>query len=272
MKPISDYNDYRLFIRDYYEERKLMTGLSWRGFNKMAGYANTRFLKLVCDGKSKLSSVGASRLAKLMGLSKIQTSYFLALVTYCNSPVEKKKLAALEQMQSLAKDDRIRVVGGDAYEYFKNWWNPILRELAPRVANATPSKIANMFHENVTPENVKHSLEFLVQAGFLKERRNRYVQSDKAILGSSEKIPKAIRGMHKQMAKFAERAVEAFAVTERNFSGMTVAVNRAAYAQIVSELDLCRKKIAAIVSAAEDCDRVYRVNLQLFPLTKEIKK
>ena len=123
MKPISDYNDYRLFIRDYYEERKLMTGLSWRGFNKMAGYANTRFLKLVCDGKSKLSSVGASRLAKLMGLSKIQTSYFLALVTYCNSPVEKKKLAALEQMQSLAKDDRIRVVGGDAYEYFKNWWN-----------------------------------------------------------------------------------------------------------------------------------------------------
>ena len=75
MKPISDYNDYRLFIRDYYEERKLMTGLSWRGFNKMAGYANTRFLKLVCDGKSKLSSVGASRLAKLMGLSKIQTSY-----------------------------------------------------------------------------------------------------------------------------------------------------------------------------------------------------
>lgn len=272
MKPISDYNDYRLFIRDYYEERKLMTGLSWRGFNKMAGYANTRFLKLVCDGKSKLSSVGASRLAKLMGLSKIQTSYFLALVTYCNSPVEKKKLTALEQMQSLAKDDRVRVVGGDGYEYFKNWWNPILRELAPRVANATPSKIANMFHENVTPENVKHSLEFLVQAGFLKERRNRYVQSDKAILGSSEKIPKAIRGMHKQMAKFAERAVEAFAVTERNFSGMTVAVNRAAYEQIVNELDICRKKIAGIVSATESCDRIYRVNLQLFPLTKEIEK
>jgi uncharacterized protein (TIGR02147 family) len=119
---------------------------------------------------------------------------------------------------------------------------------------------------------VKKSLDFLVQAGFLKEQRNRYVQSDKAILGSSEKIPRAIRGMHRQMARLAEKAVEAFPVTERNFSGMTVAVNRAAYAQIVSELDLCRKKIAAIVSAAEDCDRVYRVNLQLFPLTKEIKK
>ena len=51
MKPISDYKDYRLYIRDFYEERKMMTGLSWRGFNKMAGYASTKFLKLVCDGK-----------------------------------------------------------------------------------------------------------------------------------------------------------------------------------------------------------------------------
>ena len=204
MKPISDYDNYRTYIRDFYEERKLMTGLSWRGFNKMAGYASTKFLKLVCDGKSKLSCVGAARLSKVMGLSKIQTSYFLALVTYCNSPVEKKRQAALEQMHTLAKDDRVRVVGGDGYEYFKNWWNPVLRELAPRIANATPSKIANMLHESVTPENVKKSLNFLLQAGFLKERRNRYVQSDKAILGSSEKIPRAIRGMHRQMARLAE--------------------------------------------------------------------
>ncbi|MBR4008648.1 TIGR02147 family protein, partial [Fibrobacter sp.] len=82
MKPISDYKDYRLYIRDFYEERKMMTGLSWRGFNKMAGYSSTRFLKLVCDGKSKLSGVGAARVASAMGLSKIQTSYFLAMVTY----------------------------------------------------------------------------------------------------------------------------------------------------------------------------------------------
>ena len=112
----------------------------------------------------------------------------------------------------------------------------------------------------------------MVQAGFLKEHRNRYVQSDKAILGSSEKIPKAIRNMHKQMARFAEKAIENFPVSDCNFSGMTVAVNREAYERIVKELDICRKKIAEIVSAAEDYDRIYRVNLQLFPLTKEIEK
>ena len=272
MKPISDYKDYRLYIRDFYEERKMMTGLSWRGFNKMAGYANTRFLKLVCDGKSKLSSVGAARVSSAMGLSKIQTSYFLAMVTYGNTPVEKKKQEALELMESIAKDNKVRIVGGDAYEYFKNWWNPILRELAPRVANATPSKLAQLFYENVTPENVRNSLTFMVQAGFLKEHGNRYVQSDKAILGSSEKIPKAIRNMHKQMARFAEKAIENFPVSDRNFSGMTVAVNREAYERIVKEFDICRKKIAEIVSAAEDYDRIYRVNLQLFPLTKEIEK
>lgn len=272
MKPISDYSDYRHYIKDFYEERKLMTGLSWHGFNKMAGYASPKFLKLVCEGKSKLSSVGATRLAKVMGLSKVQTTYFLALVTYCNTPVERKKRAAFELMQDIIKNDKVRVVGDDAYEYFKNWWNPVLRELAPRVSIAIPSKMAGMLHEYVSYEDVKKSLEFMVQAGFLKKQGKNYVQTDKAILGSSEKIPKAIRNMHKQMAWFAEKAVENFPVSDRNFSGMTIAVNRANYEQIVEELNICRKKIAEIISAAEDCDRIYRLNLQLFPLTKEIEK
>lgn len=272
MKPISDYNDYRLYIRDFYEERKLMTGLSWRGFNKMAGYASPRFLKLVCDGKSKLSSVGAIRLAKVMGLSKVQSSYFLALVSYCNTSVERRKQVAYEHMQAIAKDEKVRIVGDDAYDYYKDWWNPILRELAPRVAVAIPAKIASLFYENVSSEDVRKSLDFMVQAGFLKKNKRSYVQTDKAILGSSEKIPKAIRNMHKQMAFFAEKAVDNFSVSDRNFSGMTLSVNRAAYDQIVNELDSCRKKIAAIVSAAEECDRIYRLNLQLFPVTKEIEK
>lgn len=272
MKPISDYNDYRLYIRDFYEERKLMTGLSWRGFNKMAGYASTKFLKLVCDGKSKLSSVGATRLAKVMGLSKVQTTYFLALVTYGNTSVERKKQAAFELMQSIAKEEKVRIVGDDAYDYYKDWWNPILRELAPRVAVAIPAKIAGLFYENVSSDDVRKSLDFMVQAGFLKKHKKNYEQTDKAILGSSEKIPKAIRNMHRQMARFAEKAIENFPVSDRNFSGMTVSVNRTTYEQIVNELNICRKKIAEIVSVSDDCDRIYRLNLQLFPLTKEIEK
>ena len=39
------------------------------------------------------------------------------------------------------------------------------------------------------------------------------------------------------------------------------------YEQILQELDTCRKRIAQIALNSRGTDRVYRLNLQLFPLT-----
>ena len=42
------------------------------------------------------------------------------------------------------------------------------------------------------------------------------------------------------------------------------------YDKIVAELDACRKRITALAEACSDIKQVYRLNLQLFPLSKEI--
>jgi uncharacterized protein (TIGR02147 family) len=49
-------------------------------------------------------------------------------------------------------------------------------------------------------------------------------------------------------------------------------VNREAYEKIVEELDACRKKIVAIASECKDISQVYRLNLQLFPLSRDFRK
>ncbi len=58
MKPVIEYNNFREFLRDSYQERKFRTGFTWRDFAKAAGYSSPVFLKLVCDGKANLSEVG----------------------------------------------------------------------------------------------------------------------------------------------------------------------------------------------------------------------
>lgn len=273
MMPVFNYTDYHLFLKDLYEERKAATGLSWRGFDRLVGFKSASYLKLVCEGKTKLSVVGAQRVAKAFEFNKIQADYFCAMVVYCNTPVEKKRIAALQQMQSIIEDNKIRVVGNDDYNYYSSWWNPVLRELAPRLPSALPIIVAGMFYENVTPEDVQRSLDFMVRAGFLKKgKRHTYSQLDRGIQGSSEMIPKAIRNMHKQMAEFAVKAIENFPKTDRNFSGLTIAASKSTYNQIVKELNACRKKVADIVSAADEGDRIFRLNMQLFPVTKEIGK
>lgn len=47
-------------------------------------------------------------------------------------------------------------------------------------------------------------------------------------------------------------------------------LDREAYERLAAELDAFRKKVAEIVSNVKSYDRVYRMNLQLFPLSKQV--
>ena len=60
MKPIVEYSDFRQYMLDYYEERKRRSVFSWREFSKIAGFTSSSYMKVVCDGKSKLSRIGVS--------------------------------------------------------------------------------------------------------------------------------------------------------------------------------------------------------------------
>ena len=76
--------------------------------------------------------------------------------------------------------------------------------------------------------------------------------------------------MQKQYAYLAADAVDSFALEERRISGLTVGIDEQAYNRIAVELDAFRRKIAAIVSDVQYYDRVYRLNLHLFPLSRPL--
>lgn len=258
-------------MRDFYEEQKATSAFSWRAFSKLAGFASSGYLKLVCDGKTRLSQVGIPKVAKAMKLSKMQVDYFKNMVVFCDDPSEQKKSAALSKLQEIANENKVRIVGNSATTYFESWWTPVLREMAPMMPGASALTISNMLYAGVTRVDVQQSLDFLVNAGFLARRSaNVYEQTDKAVAGSSEAIPKAIRSMQKQMAMLGARIIDELPKSERNFSGLTVAANKFTYERIVEELNECRRKIASIVANAEGGNRIYRLNLQFFPVTKEI--
>lgn len=68
MKPIFEYRDYREYMRDFYEERKRCSAFTWREFAKLAGFSSSGYLKLVCDGKTRLSLAGIPQVASAMNL------------------------------------------------------------------------------------------------------------------------------------------------------------------------------------------------------------
>ena len=272
MKPIVEYSDFRQYMRDYYEERKRCSVFSWREFSKVAGFTSSSYMKVVCDGKSKLSRVGVERTGAAMGLVGFEMEYFRAMVEYGQAEVEAKKKAAYEKMLSVARTHKVRVMEGELFEFYDSWHNPVERAPAPLMPGATPGDIAKMCCSEVSAADVQKSLNFLTRAGLLKKAgQDAFVLAETSIRGTPDATRLALRGMHRQMSELATPAVD-LPVDKRHFSGVTMGLSNESYRKIENVLDECRRKIIAIAAEDKDVDQVYRLNLQLFPLSKKVKE
>ena len=273
MKEIIEYTDYRKFIQDYYDERKRSSAFTWRDFARDAGFSSAVYLKYVCEGKKNLSVGAAGSVAAAMGLAGFESTYFVLMVSYAHAKGDEAKRAAFEERCALARAHKVRVLGKEEFDYFKSWKNPVLRELAPHMPGAKPLEMARACKQKISAAEVSETLDFLVRAKLLKkDRSGNYRQTDKSIsMGSVDAVPVAARDMQRQMGEFAVKALE-LPLSERDMSGLTLGLTRRAYERIRKELADCRRRIVAIAAEDDETEQVYRLNLQLFPMTEKLDK
>ncbi|MCQ2104189.1 MAG: TIGR02147 family protein [Fibrobacter sp.] len=271
MKSILYYKDYHKYMQDYYNERKLHSAFSWREFSSIAGFSSPVYMKLVCEGKNRLSKSRMGQVADALNLHGYEKEFFEQMVIYDGAKKESTKNSALRKMQDIISEHEIRIVPGGAFEYYSGWENPVLRELVPMMPGASPKEIANACNEDVSPEEVSRVLAFLTKHGFLKKNQNGiFEQTEKIVIGSKEELPLAIRAMHKEMAQIAANAIEKYKPEERHFVGATMGIDEKSYRKITREIERFCKRIAVISDKCENVNQVYRLNVQLFPMSKKI--
>lgn len=272
MKEIVEYTDYRKYIRDYYEERKRSSVFSWQKFAQDAGFSSAVFLKYVCEGKKNLSVGSAGSVASAMGLAGYEQTYFVLMVSYAHAKSDKAKRAAFEERCALAKAHKMRVLGNDEFDYFKSWKNPVLRELAPHMPGAKPLEMARACSPSITAAEVTETLNFLLKLKLLKrDRDGNYHQTDKTItMGDMDVVPVAARELQRQMGEFAIKAID-LPLSERTMSGFVLGLTERSYERIRKEMADFYRRIVAIATEDDETERVYRMNMQLFPLSKRIE-
>ncbi len=208
--------------------------------------------------------------AKAMNLAGYEQTYFGLMVSFDNVKEERIKKEILLEMDRMAQEHKARIVDSDAFEFYQSWEYPVIRELAPMMPGAKPHELAAACNEDISAEDVSRILKFLVKRGFLKSENGNYTQTEKTVIASKEALPLAIRSMHKEMASYAEKAVDKYSVEERHFMGITMGVNEELYGKVVTELEDCCRRINAITANSENLDQVYRMNIQFFPFTKKV--
>ena len=276
MKEILEYTSYRQYIADYYADKKTKSAFTWQEFANEAGFSSRVYLKYVSEGRFNLSESATVRVADAMRLADYEKEYFAEMVKFDHAEKDIDKKNAFNKMLSIADAHKVKIIEGDAFRFFESWKNPVIRELAPSMPGAKPLTLAHACRPNITAAEVSDVLNFLVKGGFLeKNDKGDYVQTDKSLTtGPMSVTPVAVRTMHRQMGKLALDAIEGVAQDKRNSSGVTFGITKDGYDEIVQEIADCRKKVVAIARKNATTDEVYRLNMQLFPLTQkqELKK
>ena len=269
MKDVLEYARYRQYIADYYADRKAKSAFTWPEFAQAAGFSSPVYLKYVSEGRFNLSDAAVERVAKAMHLADYEQEYFAEMVKFDHAKKDADKKAIFKKMLSIAEAHKTKILEGDAFRFFEDWKNPVIRELAPSVPGAKPLALAHACRPEITAAEISNTLKFLLKAGLLKKDENgNYVQTEKSVTtGDMDVTPVAVRGMHRQMGEFALEAIEGVAQDKRHFSGITLGITHDAYEEIVEEIAECRKRIIAIATKNAATDEVYRLNMQFFPMT-----
>ena len=271
MKDVLEYANYRQYIADYYADRKAKSAFTWPEFAQAAGFSSPVYLKYVSEGRFNLSDAAVERVAKAMHLADYEQEYFAEMVKFDHAKKDADKKTIFKKMLSIAEAHKTKILEGDAFRFFEDWKNPVIRELAPSMPGAKPLALAHACRPEITAAEVSDTLKFLLKADLLKKDDNgNYIQTEKSVTtGNMDVTPVAVRGMHRQMGQFALDAIEGVAQDKRHFSGITLGITHDAYEEIVQEIAECRKRIIAIATKNAATDEVYRLNMQLFPMTNK---
>ena len=271
MKDVLEYASYRQYIADYYADRKAKSAFTWPEFAQAAGFSSPVYLKYVSEGRFNLSDAAVERVAQAMHLTDYEQEYFFEMVKFDHAKKDAEKKAIFKKMLAIAEAHKAKILEGDSFRFFESWKNPVIRELAPSMPGAKPLALAHACRPEISAAEVSSTLKFLVKAGLLKkDDAGNYTQTEKSVTtGPMEATPVAVRGMHRQMGEFALDAIEGVPQDRRHFSGITLGITHDAYEEIVQEIAECRKRIIAIATKNAATDEVYRLNMQLFPMTNK---
>lgn len=134
MKSIYEYLDYRLYLRNYYEDQKRADpGFSYRIWADRAGFKAKDFILRVMRGESRLSGESAHTLARAMNLSSAESRYFKEMVRYNQAKTFKEQELCYSRLhrQHVRFKSRSegRVLTHDYFEFYSEWYHAAIRSL-----------------------------------------------------------------------------------------------------------------------------------------------
>jgi uncharacterized protein (TIGR02147 family) len=270
MDSIFEYTDYREYLRDYFLKRKKIDSkFSHRWLARKLDLSTSNFILLVMQGKRNLNPSLCLKIADVFKLSKKECEYFENMVNFSQAVTNKEKDLFFIRMATLRKNISIDKIEERQYEYYSSWYNVVIRELLtdPQFGS-DPNRLAKQLVPSVSVKQVRHTIDLLLNLGLIEKRGERYVQRSPLISTGPEVNSIAVVNFHKAMGQLAIEALDRIPKKDRNVTSSTFCMTDEVFETVKKKIDDFRRELLALETPNTAGSRVYQLNLQLFPVSK----
>lgn len=267
IKPnIYEYNNFRTFLRDFYEYKHAENRYFTKAFIcRELGLPNTRsYFNDVIGGK-QVSAQKLTLFIKMMKLSNDEANYFRALVNYnqCNNPDDKEMF--LDQLIALNRTPK-EIMAAKNYSYYREWYHSVIRALLAIVDFKDDyAKLAQMVFPSIPPTQAKESIRLLGQLEMIKQdEQGHYRPISKVISTGSYMKDEIIKSYQLKSLEVARVSITQNKRQNQRVLTKVISISDSAYTAIEKRLERFNAEVTSIVHKdTEKADRVYQM-LQVF--------
>ncbi len=270
-KSIFEYTNFREYLSDFFEASKKKSPLfSHRFLASKLNLATPNLVWLVINGKRNLTADIRRRVAKYLRLTKRKAEYFTAMVEFLQAKTHEEKNRHFSRMMELRKPFRVKLIDERQYDYYTNWYNPVIRELA------TSPDFKGDFRDlglkvspSITAAQARNSVDLLLKLKMLRKSGAGFVQSDAVVTTGPEVKSLAVINYHRQMSAIASSSFDRCKDDERNISSVTLSLSADKLEKLVAETNDYRSKVIALMEPCGKETKVFQVNVQIFSVSRE---
>lgn len=273
MVTIYDYLDYREFLRDYYSEKKQKTPFfSYRYISSHVGMDSSFVIK-VLQGNLHISTKKIDLFIKLLGLSGTEAEYFETLVHFGKAKTERQRKFFFEKLFSVSAI-KAEHLEPHQYEFFLKWYYAAIWSIisgAPFDGNWRA--LAQKCSPPITVWEVKRAIQLLETLKLIKKKDDGKYYTTSLNLTSGQKWhAHAVETHQREMIRLAGESIDRFGKNERDISTVTITIDEKALPAIQEHVRQFRLSLIKMVNNLGGSERVYQLNIQLFPLSNSAEE
>lgn len=271
---VIDYLNYRDFLRDRFQWLKENDpGFSQKRLQIDLGVASSGFIPNILAGRKNLMPTQAARIARLLELDRVESSYFehLVLFTQARTVEEKNEFfARLMTMQSA----RLSQLSETSLTLFAKWYYVAVREIVGLTSVGEDyAKLASLMQPAIKASEAKEAIDVLAGLNLIERNTMGYWQPKESGISTGDEV-RSMHLLHFQVATMdlAKRALNDIPTEERDISVLTMGLSPDAFRLAKHEIQHFRKRLAKIAMDDQAANRVYQLNFQFFPISTELER